>query len=195
MDLIHTIEPIRPAFDPLWYAVVLRSRFERKTHASLVEVGIESFLPLIEELHTWSDRKKIVQEPLFRGYLFVKTDMRHKVEVLEKPGVVRFVEFGAKPVPIPEHQIEWIRLALREPRQVAREPYFGAGDRVRVIAGPLAGLEGIILQTRGHCRLVISLSAIAQSFSVEVTEECVEKVVEVDSRQSTVYSATSGIHC
>ncbi len=195
MAIIHTLAPPPAPPAALWYAVVLRSRFERKTHASLIESGIESFLPLIEELHTWSDRKKIVQEPLFRGYLFVRTELRRKVEILEKPGVVRFVEFGGKPVPVPERQIEWVRLALREPRQVAREPYYNAGDRVRVIAGPLTGLEGFILQTRGHSRLVISLSSIAQSFSVEVTEECVEKLEIVDSKQPTVYSGSSGIHC
>ncbi len=195
MALSYFGVPLQSSSIALWYAVVLRSRFERKTHAMLIEGGIESFLPLVEEVHTWSDRKKVVQEPLFRGYLFVRTDLRRKVEILEKPGVVRFVEFGGKPVFIPDIQIEWIRLALREPRNVQREPYYSAGDRVRVTSGPLAGLEGIILQTRGHSRLVISLSSIAQSFSVEVSEECVEKLEIVDSKQSTVYSGSSGIHC
>jgi transcription antitermination factor NusG len=168
---IFRIEP-----HPLWYALMLRSRFEKKSHMCLLDRGVESFLPLIEEEHLWSDRKKIVQEPLFRGYLFVHTDLRRKVEILQTSGVVGFVEFSGKPVFIPEYQIEWVRLAIREPRHVQREPYYNEGDRVRVIAGPLTGLEGIIVQTRGHARLVITLSSIAQSFSVEVTEDCVEKV-------------------
>ncbi len=164
----------------LWYALVLRSRFELKTNALLQESGIESFLPLIEEVHQWSDRKKLVREPLFRGYLFVRTDLRRKVEILQTTGVVRFVEFGGKPVFIPEYQIEWVKLALREPKKVQREPYFSEGDIVRVVAGPLSGLEGFITETRGHARLVISLSSIAQSFSVELGEADVKKIESVE---------------
>ncbi|HTX98781.1 MAG TPA: UpxY family transcription antiterminator [Bacteroidota bacterium] len=169
------------SIDPLWYALVLRSRFEKKSHACLIDRGIESFLPLIEELHVWSDRKKLVEEPLFRGYLFVHTNLRRKVEILETTGVVRFVEFSGKPVCVPDYQIEWVRSALQHPREVQREPYYSAGDRVRVTSGPLTGLEGYIIETRGHARLVITLSSIAQSFSVEITEDCVEKVTAEES--------------
>lgn len=160
----------------LWYALVLRSRFEVKADLLLREAGIESFLPLIEEVHIWSDRKKRVQVPLFKGYLFVRTDLRRKVEILQTSGVVRFIEFGGKPVFVPDYQVEWVKLALRQPRNIQREPYYSTGDYVRIVSGPLTGLEGFITETRGHARLVISVSSIAQSFSVELGEDAVRKV-------------------
>ncbi len=173
----HANNVITPATEPtcLWYALVLRSRFEKKSHACLVESGVESFLPLIEEVHTWSDRKKHVTEPLFRGYLFVRTHLKRKVEILQTSGVVRFVEFNGRPVAIPEYQLEWVRIATREPCQVQRESYFASGDKVRVISGPLLGLEGYVVQTRGRSRLIVSLSSIAQSFSVEISEHDVAR--------------------
>jgi transcription antitermination factor NusG len=169
---------------PLWYALMMRSRFEMKSQGILTDKGIETFLPLIEEVHIWSDRKKLVKEPLFRGYLFVKTDLKRKVEILETSGVVKFVEFSGKPVFIPEYQIEWVRRATAEPRKVQRENYLEAGDRVRVTSGPLTGLEGFVVQARGHARLVISVSTIAQSFSIEISEDSLVRVDDQGKQRS-----------
>jgi transcription antitermination factor NusG len=79
---------------PQWYALYLRSRYEKKANLELEKKNIETFLPLIEELHVWSDRKKRVMEPLFRGYIFVKTDLRDKETILMTDGVVRFVDIN-----------------------------------------------------------------------------------------------------
>jgi transcriptional antiterminator RfaH len=157
-----------------WYALYLRSRFEKRVAAELQQKQVETFLPLIEELHNWSDRKKKVEEPLFRGYVFVKTDLRNKEAILQTDGVVKFVSIREVPSPIPDNQIEWLRRIIGEPAKIKRENYFDVGERVRVTSGPLLGVEGIITRHQTETRVVISLSAIAQSVSVQVPSDLLE---------------------
>jgi transcription antitermination factor NusG len=159
-----------------WYALSMRSRFEKKAHSQLIEKRVDAYLPLIEEVHVWSDRKKKVLEPLFRGYLFVRTDLRNRIEILQTDGVVRFVGIGHRPSPIPEVEMDWVKLAAREPSRLRRESFLTPGERVRVNAGPLQGIEGVIVQIKGSCRLVVAVECISQAFSVDVAPEVVEKI-------------------
>ena len=163
-----------------WYALYVRSRFEKKIDIDLREQGIESFLPLVEEVHVWSDRKKKVLEPLFRGYLFVHTDLRNKYGILQTDGVVRFVSVKDKPSPIPPEQINWVRILSKAPNAVRREMYVNVGENVRILAGPFKGVEGFVSKVKDVTRVVVSLSSIAQSVSVEVAPEFLEKI---DARQ------------
>jgi len=136
----------------------------------------EAFLPLIEKVHIWSDRKKKIKEPLFRGYVFVRTDLRDKEDILSTDGVVRFVGISGKPSPIPETQIDWLKRIISESMNVQCEKYYKVGERVRVIAGPLLGMEGIVTRNQGISRVVISIAEIAQSFSVKVAAEELELI-------------------
>lgn len=159
-----------------WYALSLRSRYEKKAHAQLVEKGIESFLPLIEEVHVWSDRKKRVEEPLFRGYLFVRTDLKNKLAILQTDGVVHFVGIGPTPSPIPDEQINWVKILIGHPDRVVRESYIPEGQRVRVTAGPFLGLHGYVLKVKSSTRVVVSLDSIALSASVDIEPEYLERL-------------------
>lgn len=163
-----------------WYALYLRSRFEKKVFKDLQEKNVESFLPLIEEVHVWSDRKRKVQEPLFRGYVFVKTDLRDRYAILETDGVIRFVGIREKPSVVPEQEIDWLRRIIHKPDHVQRERYLDVGEQVRVIAGPLLGVEGIIKHVNGQARVVISLSSIVQSVSVQVDADLLERIAPKD---------------
>ena len=159
-----------------WYALYLRSRHEKMVDLRLRERDIETYLPMIEEVRQYSDRKKRVVEPLFRGYLFVRTDLRNKIPILQTDGVVKFVGIGLKPSPIPDKQIEWIRIAGGEPSKIKRESYLAAGEHVRVTAGPFEGIEGFILALKGSMRVVVSIECIVQSVSVEVAPDLVVKL-------------------
>ena len=91
-----------------WFAIYVKSRNEKKVFKQLDDMGIESFLPLITRLKQWSDRKKKVEEPLFRSYLFIHHDLRDPEEyykILNIPGVVRFVTIKKKPVSVPKNQL------------------------------------------------------------------------------------------
>ena len=161
---------------PQWYALYLRSRFEKRVNEELQQKEVDVFLPLIEEIHIWSDRKKKVQEPLFRGYIFVKTNMHDKETILQTDGVVKFVGIREQPSPIPDNQIDWLRRIIGKPTFVKRENYFDVGERVRVTSGPFLGVEGFITRHQTETRVVISLSAIAQSVSIQVPAEILESM-------------------
>jgi len=158
-----------------WYALSLRFRHEKKTHAELLQRGIESFLPLIEEVHLWSDRKKKVMEPLFRGYLFVRTDLKDRISILQTAGVVKFVSVGPRLSWIPDEQIARVRIVSGRPDQIKREPYLSSGERVKIVSGAFQGVEGIIIWLKGSTRVVVSLDSIAQSVSVEVSPRILGK--------------------
>jgi transcription antitermination factor NusG len=161
---------------PEWYALYLRSRCEKKVSLALVKKHVETFLPLIEEVHVWSDRKKKVLEPLFRGYIFVKTDLRDKETILTTDGVVRFVGIDHKPSWIPSSQVDWLRRMVGGSMEVRREEYLDVGEKVRINAGPLIGIEGIVRQMHGISRVVVSVRAIEQSVSILVPAELLEKL-------------------
>jgi transcription antitermination factor NusG len=159
-----------------WYALYLRSRYEKCVNEELRRKEIETFLPLVEEVHIWSDRKKKVMEPLFRGYVFVITDLRDKEKILQTEGVVNFVNIRAKPSPIPEKEIEWLRRIIGEPVNIRREPCLEIGRRVRITSGPLMGVEGSITCYQSVTRVVITLTAIAQAVSVLVSPALLELI-------------------
>lgn len=167
---------IDPTQDIRWYAVATRSRFEKKLDLELRRRGVECFLPLIEEIHLWSDRRKKVQEPLFRGYLFVRIDIRERFQVLQTDGAVRIVSIGAKPAPIPDEQINWVRILARHPDAIRRTEYIAIGDTVRIIAGPFRGVEGIVTRNGDTVRVAVALGSIAQAVSVDVDPAFVEPI-------------------
>lgn len=140
---------------------------------------VESYLPLIEEVKVWSDRKKKVQVPLFKGYVFVKVDLKDKLRVLQTDGVVKFVGIRNHPSSIPDDEIGWIRTVLAHPTvasSIRREKNLPPGNRVEIVAGPFRGIRGIVSQVRGNARLVIQVDTIARTFSVEVPPEFLMEV-------------------
>jgi len=156
--------------NPHWYAVYVRSRYEKKVHQWLEEKELTSFLPLLETMRQWSDRKKKVYEPLFRGYVFVNIDMKHEhVKVLETEGVVKFIGIGRNPSVISERDIEWLRTLVREPdalhQTVSTMP---VGRKVRVLAGPFKDLEGIVVKRGREDRMIIFFDSIMQGIEVSI---------------------------
>lgn len=159
--------------DPHWYAVYVRSRYEKKVHQWILEKELTSFLPLMETVRQWSDRKKKVCEPLFRGYVFVHIDMKHEhVKVLETEGVVKFIGIGRNPSVISPRDIEWLKTLVREPdalhQTVSSIPY---GKKVRVLAGPFKDLEGVVVKEGREERLVVFFESIMQGIEVSISPD------------------------
>jgi len=152
-----------------WYALYVRSRYEKKVHQRLLEQGIESFLPLLETWKQWSDRKKKVSEPLFRGYVFVNIDLQQDtINVIDTEGVVKFIGIRRTPSIIAERDIQWLRKLVREPDAINRRVNtLPAGQRVRVLAGPFKDFEGVVVKEGRESRLVVFFDTIMQG--VEVT--------------------------
>lgn len=155
---------------PAWYALYTRSRFEKKLMSELSDRSIEVFLPMREVLSRWKDRKKRIWIPLFPGYIFVHqvNTPANRYRVLNVPGAVRFVGFNSQTVPIPQEQIDGVRRFLETNLAVDPYPYMTIGRRVEVIAGPLKGIQGKLVQKKGRFRFVIQVDLIRQAVSVEI---------------------------
>ena len=156
---------------PNWFALHTRSRFEKKVAEQLSEKHIETFLPLRKEVHRWKDRNKVVELPLFGGYVFVQLSGHPdtRLRVLRTPGVVRIVGFGQQDAPVPAEQVERLRMILESNSTVQRHRYLRVGQRVKIISGTLCGVEGILARVKNTDRLVISIPTIRQALSIELS--------------------------
>jgi transcription antitermination factor NusG len=159
-----------------WYAVRVRSRFEFVTSAVLEERGYETFLPSYRSRRAWSDRMKEVEIPLFPGYLFCRFDAADPYRVLNSPGVVNVISVGPRPLPVDEQEVASIQKVCRSGRDAQPWPFLQVGRRVRVECGPLAGTEGIVLEVKSICRIVVSLTLLQRSVSAEIEREWIRPV-------------------
>lgn len=163
---------------PRWYAVRTRSRHEKLVTRQLETQGIESFLPVVMQTHAWSDRRKKVETPLFSGYTFLR--MIHspddRVRVLRTQGVVSFVGVQGTGTPIPDHQIDDIKILVASKIPYEERPYLRPGQRVRVRGGALDGVQGVLVTENGDRSLVISVDPIQRSLCVRVAGYEVEAV-------------------
>ncbi len=153
-----------------WYAVYTRSRFEKKLLSELTDRSVEVFLPMREILSRWKDRKKRIWVPLFPGYIFVNQvdTPENRYRILNIPGAVRFVGREGHAEQIPEEQILSVRRFLEAKISIDPYPYLQVGRKVEIIAGPLKGLVGILVQKKGRFRFVLQVDLIRQAVSVEV---------------------------
>ncbi|MBI4645939.1 MAG: UpxY family transcription antiterminator [Bacteroidia bacterium] len=154
---------------PKWYAIYARPRWEKKIHKKLEEKKITSFLPLIKTLHQWSDRKKMVEEPLFKSYLFVYIFLEQQLEVLSIKGVVSFVKFCGKLAEIPEQQIEAVRTYMDT--DIGKPENFDKleiGETIEVIKGPLLGLTGRLVKYYGKYKVLIKIEAINENIIINI---------------------------
>jgi len=153
-----------------WYAIQTRCRFEKKAATQLENKEIEVFLPLVKQVHRWSDRRQIIEAPLFPGYGFVRlaNSPACQLRVLQTVGVIGFVMSNGGPVPIPEQQIDDVRLLLANEIACKAYPFLKAGQRVRIRGGCLDGLEGILISENKDHSLVISIESIQRSLAIRI---------------------------
>jgi transcription antitermination factor NusG len=159
---------------PCWYALHTRSRHEKVARDQLTAKGITNLLPLWRKRSVWKDRIKMVEVPLFKGYLFGYFPLKHKLDVLQSIGIVRIVGINGQPVPVPEEQIRAVRTMVEQRLRYDPHPFLEEGMRVRVKRGVLAGAEGILVLKKPHYRLVISVDLIRQSVAVDIDSADVE---------------------
>jgi transcription antitermination factor NusG len=161
--------------DRKWYAIYTRPRWEKKLSEQLSEKGIEHYLPLVKSLKIWSDRKKWVQEPLFKSYLFVHVNKTEYLPALQTPGAVRYITFEGRAVSIPDVQIEAIRSFIESGEElITTLPEMKIGDRVKVNRGPLKGLEGTLVEFHQKKRVRIMIEGIRQSLHIKVPQSYLE---------------------
>jgi len=162
--------PILQKQNDCWYALHTRPRHEKAVVQRLSDRGVETFLPIVTEMHRWSDRKKKVELPLFSCYVFAKfvPNKAERLSVLRVDGVLGLVGSRMEGTPIPEEQIEAVRALVDGAIPWAAHPFLKIGQRVRIRSGALDGLEGILVSRNGSQTLVISVDAIQRSLAVRV---------------------------
>lgn len=152
-----------------WIAVYTKSRHEQIVVNELNKKNIESYCPMFKERRQWSDRKKWVHFPLFRSYVFANIEIKENIYVLQTIGVNKIVKFQEKISIIPDQVIDNIKNIIEGGYNVEQTDYFIKGDEVRVVSGPLKGLDGVVLDLRGANKIIIKIEAIQQAFSVEIS--------------------------
>lgn len=156
-----------------WYAIYTRSNKEKRLLANLEEANIECYLPLKKTLRQWSDRKKWIEEPLFRCYLFVRVSHIEFFRVLNMPGVIKYVSFGGQPQTIPSSQIDNIKkLVNQQEREIilSREN-IEKGRNAEVLFGPFKGMNGEIVKIFGNYRIVLRIESLGCSLYANISKE------------------------
>ena len=159
--------------DKKWYALYTKPRWEKKIDASLIKKNIESWCPLQKIEKQWTDRKKIIEEPLFKSYIFVHIDLTEKVRVLQTDGILNFVHYLGKPAIIRDEEINLIKHYLLEKdvkiSLISKEGY-EASTRIRVNPGVFMGKEGTVLKNAKK-KIFVKLESLGQVMVVEFPVE------------------------
>src|SRR6056297_59446 len=160
-----------------WYALYTKSRTEKRVHKELVYKGIEAYLPLEKRLKQWSDRKKWVDEPFIRSYIFVKTTEPELQKALNTPGVVTVIRFSGKPAPVREKEIAVIQAVLssEEDYEITADT-FALGEKVKVEHGSLKNLEGELVQHLNKYKVLVRIASINQNILIRINPSYLKKV-------------------
>jgi transcription antitermination factor NusG len=159
-----------------FYAVRTKSNREFVTHASFLGKGFESYLPTYKRNKSGPSTTRTVELPLFPGYVFCRFDIHRRQPILVTPGVFQIVSFNGLPAPVNENEIAAIQTVTRAGVPAEPWPFLERGRMVRIIAGPLRGLQGPVEHSKGSLRLVVGLSLLQRSLSVEIDRSWIEPI-------------------
>ncbi|HVB85942.1 MAG TPA: UpxY family transcription antiterminator [Candidatus Dormibacteraeota bacterium] len=157
-----------------WFALQVRARHETGVANFLSGRGYEPFVPMYQGRRRWSDRIKVVDTPLFPGYLFCRFDINNRLPILTTPGVIQVVGFNRTPVPVDDSEIGAIQNLVTSGFPSQPWPFLQAGDRVQIESGPLRGLEGLLVELKGSHRLIVSVTLLQRSVAVEIDSALVK---------------------
>ena len=152
-----------------WFALYTRPRFEQKVNDELLKMGMESYLPIQKTLKQWSDRKKWIDEPLFKSYCFVRIIPEYYREPLKVTGVIRYVWMEGKPVPVRDSEIESVRLLCLSglPVEVVTTS-MEKGQKIKIVSGSLNGLSGEYIKNTGQHKVLVRIDSISHGLMVSV---------------------------
>jgi transcription antitermination factor NusG len=157
-----------------WFAAYTTPRHEKAVTRQFGVRHIECFLPLYTSVKRWKNGCRVeVEQPLFPGYVFVNVQRRSSAKVLQVPGVISIVSSGREPSPLSAREIESLRAGLPQLRYEPH-PYLAAGEKVRIVAGALEGMVGVLVRRKNNFRVVLTLDLIMQSVAVEIGMEEIE---------------------
>jgi transcription antitermination factor NusG len=165
------MDRMAPPWPVSWFAVQTRTRYERKVSSEIQENGVEVFLPLLSCTHQWSDRRRLVEVPLFPSYVFVRimAAQRERIIVLRTNGVTGFVGARGVGTPIPDSEIEAVQEMLKHRIPFQMCHFLKTGQRVRIRGGCLDGIRGILTAINGDYSLIVSIDLLQRSIAMRLT--------------------------
>lgn len=155
----------------LWYALTTRSQHEKKAVEALDLRGFETFLPLYRARRQWSDRTKVLDLPLFPGYVFCRFAVEQRVSVLASPNIAAVVGIGKQPVPLADEEIQGIQTMIASGLRVEPWQFLEVGQKVRIEGGALDGVIGILVQEKNSLRVVVNVELLHRSVAVDISRE------------------------
>jgi transcriptional antiterminator RfaH len=159
-----------------WYPVYTHPRAEKKAYQALIKKGIEAYLPLHRQQKQWSDRKKWVEEPFIKSYIFVKIAEHEQADILLTKGISRFIYFSGKIASMPDSQIEELKLLMASPFELEiTEENLQPGEKIIIKAGPLKGISGEIISYRSQKQLVVKLESLGCSIIVHMAAQLIQR--------------------
>jgi transcription antitermination factor NusG len=178
MDLnIERSEHVREAIGPdsrlPWFAIRVKSNYEKPVSAILRGKGFEEFLPTYRARRQWSDRIKVLDLPLFPGYLFCRIDLSRRLPLLTTPGVLYLVGKGRTPEPVDDTEVMAIQSVVRSGLPALPWPSVVVGQKVRLERGPLRGIEGVVAKIADQHRIYVNATLLQRSVSVQVDSDWV----------------------
>lgn len=159
-----------------WFALKVRSNFEKKSAEILREKGYQEFAPSYRSRRYWSDRVKLIDQPLFPGYVFCRFNPNHFLPVLQTAGVLQVVGFGGKLAPVDDRELVSLRTLINSSVPLFQRAFLQVGQKVLIKRGPLAGVEGILEEVRKGFRIVVSISLLQRSVTAEIDSNWVTAV-------------------
>jgi transcriptional antiterminator RfaH len=160
-----------------WYPVYTHPKAEKKAYQALINKGIQAYLPLRRELKQWSDRKKWVDEPFIKSYLFVNIAEHEQTKVLMTKGISRFIYFGGKIASMPNRQVDDLRLLMTSSLELEiTEENLSPGEKIIIKAGPLKGMTGEIISYRSQKQLALRLESIGCSIIIHVAASLISRL-------------------
>ena len=162
--------------DKKWYVIYTRPRWEKKVVTLLNEKGIENYCPLNKVTKQWSDRRKVVEEPIFKGYVFVKVNDGDKWDVANVNGVLNYIYWLGKPAVVREEEIATIRKFLHEFHNVeVSKNEIHTDNKVRIVQGVLMNYEGMVIEVFGS-RAVVRIESLDLNISAHFDKKNLELI-------------------
>ncbi len=175
----------------LWFAVGVKPRHEKAVAEAFRASAIEYFAPVYRQQRVWSDRTKLVELPLFAGYVFSRFRYDERFRILNTRGVISILGGGKVFSPVSDEQIETLKTLVRSGAPARPHPYLAPGQQVEVERGPLAGIRGTVLRAKGTTCIVVGVEILQRSVAVEVDAAAVR---EIQPRFQPVAAAAAGRH-
>jgi transcription antitermination factor NusG len=167
-----------------WFAVRVKHQFEMPVASHLRNFGFESLLPLYRARRKWSDRIKIMDAPLFPGYVFCKFDPQNRIPIDLVPGVTGVVSFGRKLAAVDPGEVDAVRAVTSSGLESAPWPRLESGRKVEIDFGPLRGVQGVVVRDiveggsspREQLQLIVSVTLLNRSLAVQINREWIRSL-------------------